>query len=409
MRIQFPKNLGMRINSHAKNGTSHLSDLLAHGMVSEGNTDPETLEYLDLDLLDSDPRNFYELSGVDDLASNIALMGLQQPIRVRTNPDDPNRVIIVSGHRRCAALRQLVAEGNQRFRAVPCIREQREGSEALQELRLIYANSDTRKLTAAEIGRQAERVEMLLYRLKEEGYPFPGRMRDYVAEACQVSRTKLARLRVIRENLIPSLYPLFDENRLTEQAAYVLARFPAEIQEQFSHRLEQLPTGSHLEELLKRYEAGHRWSPDFHCPDGTPCPRGELFLEHDMTHLQEMCGGTTCCRGCERAERCSYACEQAKQKEPRQNRNEAENKAEKTSDNVEKVWHRGAEQPVKSGFYWCITGTAQGGGGLYWWSAKARHWEDSVSKVRRELDVLVWMECPKLPEWVSWSRIETKE
>ena len=39
----------------------------------------------------------------------------------------------------------------------------------MSELRLIMANSDTRQLTSAEISQQAERVEMLLYQLKEEG------------------------------------------------------------------------------------------------------------------------------------------------------------------------------------------------------------------------------------------------
>lgn len=37
--------------------------------------------------------------------------------------------------------------------------------------------------------------------LKEEGVEFPGRMRDHVAEACKVSKSKIARLKVIREGL----------------------------------------------------------------------------------------------------------------------------------------------------------------------------------------------------------------
>ena len=153
----------------------------------------EQIEYIDIDLLDADANNFYQLSDVDELAANIEFVGLQQPIRVRENPDQPGRWIVVSGHRRRAALQKLVDGGREDFRAVPCIREQAVGSAALQELRLIYANSDTRKMTSAEISQQAERVEMLLYQLKEEGIEFPGRMRDHVAEACKVSKSKLSR------------------------------------------------------------------------------------------------------------------------------------------------------------------------------------------------------------------------
>ena len=61
----------------------------------------EQIEYIDIDRIDDDPRNFYELSGLDELAANIELLGLQQPIRVRPG-EEPGRYVIVSGHRRRA-------------------------------------------------------------------------------------------------------------------------------------------------------------------------------------------------------------------------------------------------------------------------------------------------------------------
>lgn len=140
------------------------------------------------------------------------------------------RCIIVSGHRRRAALELLVKEGKDKFASVPCIREANAGSAALQELRLIYANSDTRRMTSAEISKQAERVEALLYQLKEEGMDFPGRMRDHVAEACKVSKSKLARLKVIRDNLDKGLKKHYEKGDLSESAAYALAHQPVKIQ-----------------------------------------------------------------------------------------------------------------------------------------------------------------------------------
>ena len=197
------------------------------GTAAEGR---EQIEYIDIDRIDDDPNNFYELSFLDELAANIELLGLQQPLRVRANPEDADRVIIVSGHRRRAAIRKLVDEGRTDLREIPCIRERGESSAALQELRLIYANSDTRKLTSAEVSKQAERVEMLLYQLKEEGYKFPGRMRDHVAEACKVSKSKLSRLKVIRDNLIPEYAEYFQKGELSESSAYRLAKEPKDIQ-----------------------------------------------------------------------------------------------------------------------------------------------------------------------------------
>ena len=167
-----------------------LREALAQGAVPElDTTGREQIEYIDIDLLDSDERNFYELSGIEELAASIELLGLQQPIRVRDNPEKAGRVIIVSGHRRRAALDRLVQEGKERYRQVPCIKERGTESAAMQELRLIFGNSDTRKMSNADIAKQAERIKFLLYQLKEEGSEFPGRMRDHVADACQISKS----------------------------------------------------------------------------------------------------------------------------------------------------------------------------------------------------------------------------
>lgn len=185
--------------------------------------------YIDIDKLVSDERNFYELSDIDGLVRNIELIGLQQPIRVR-EVDGMYR--IVSGHRRRAALQKLVDEGKEQFREVHCIVETVECSEAMQELRLIYANSDTRRMSPAEIDRQAQRIEAILLRMKEEGYQFEGRMRDHVAEICKVSKSKLSRLKVIREKLHPMLMADWEEGRLSEAVAYRIAQEPERIQNQ---------------------------------------------------------------------------------------------------------------------------------------------------------------------------------
>ena len=79
----------------------------------------EQIEYIPLELIDPDPNNFYELSEVAELAANIELIGLQQPLRVRTNPDQPGHVMLVSGHRRRAALEADLAGGTHRRRRVP--------------------------------------------------------------------------------------------------------------------------------------------------------------------------------------------------------------------------------------------------------------------------------------------------
>lgn len=268
----------------------------------------EQIEYIDIGLLDGDPRNRRDLRGLEELAANIELLGLRQPLRVRESKDAPGRFVIVSGHRRQAALQRLVDDGRAEFARVPCIRDKPAQSGALQELRLIFDNLDTQPYSDAEKAKLAARVEELLFLLKEEGMEFPGRMRDQVAAACRISAPKLARLKVIREKLVPEYMGLFERDKLPEQTAYALARLPEDFQKRLAAALPEIPSGNIAEKVLKKYNEGWRWEPELQCPDGKSCKRGDVFLRRDCeaSSWQPFCGGKTCCLECEAAKaRCS--------------------------------------------------------------------------------------------------------
>ena len=289
----------------------------------------EQIEYIDISQIESDPGNFYNLVQLEELASNIAVVGLQQPLRVRTSETDPEKVVVVSGHRRHAALKLLIKEGDEALRAVPCIRERAAGSAALQELRLIFANRDTRVISSAEVAKQVERVEMLLYQLKEEGFEFPGRMRDHVAQACKISAPKLSRLKVIRENLIPQYMNLFEKDDLPEQTAYALARLPGDFQLRMFNALLTTPSGATVEKVLGKYNEGWRWDSKLTCPDGKACKRGDVFLRRDCeTSWQGFCGGNTCCLECDQAKSSYSPCERMCSKAKAQRKETADKKKE---------------------------------------------------------------------------------
>lgn len=281
--------------------------------VSDLDTGREAIEYITLDKIDPDPNNFYSLSGLDELAASIETVGLQQPLRVRDGEN--GHVVVISGHRRRAAC-MLIADGSEMFKnGVPCIRELRSGSSSLQELRLIYANSSTRVLTSAEISRQAERVEALLYQLKEEGYEFPGRMRDHVAQACNVSKTKLARLHAIRENLCKGFLEQFDAGILSEAAAYELQKLPAEAQEALANekwlKKKRGISYSNAQEAAQKFEGYGK--KELTCPDGSPChldPLARLKYTVYAQYGYYSCSGG-CCLNCYRRDDCKFKCDNA--------------------------------------------------------------------------------------------------
>lgn len=181
---------------------------------------------------------------------------------------------------------------------------------------MIMANSATRVLSSAEIGRQAERVERLFYELKEAGYEFPGRMRDQVAKACNVSASKIARLKLIREKLSPSWMAKWEAGNLAEDTAYKLAQLPKNFQERLGTVLRK-PTAEQISSVAEQYAAGIRWVNDkaMTCPEGTLCQHFNSFLLHDAKcYPYSRCHGKTCCLECRFATgfgACQSACSRA--------------------------------------------------------------------------------------------------
>lgn len=209
----------------------NLAEMLQKAGVNIDTDDKMQVEHIGIDLIVPDENNFYELSGLDELAASIALCGLQQPLLVRPMPGDESQVIITSGHRRHAALKMLIEQdGREDLRDVPCIVGPSDENPKLTQLKLIMANSTARKISSADLAKQAEQIEQLLYELKEDGMEFPGRMRDHVAQACNVSTGKLARVRFIRGSLIQPLLDKWEHGQLSDDRAYNLAHASVDIQ-----------------------------------------------------------------------------------------------------------------------------------------------------------------------------------
>ena len=294
--------------------------------VPKSDTGREQIQYIPLSQIDEDPNNFYQLEGIAQLADNIALCNLQQPIRVRQKED--GRYIIVSGHRRRAALEMLVADGYEKFREAACIVEQDEVSPALQQLRLIYANANTRKMTSAEISEQAQQVEKLLYQLKEEGYDFPGRMRDHVAEAVGQSKSKLARLKVIRENLAACWADDWKNGTIGESVAYNLSQMPKSwqtvVHNVWGKKADKLYADT-VANAKKRFQRVTK----------IQCQQGLNLCEHTVTMMEKSCKEmyyspcNGCCLDCVSLQTCKSVCPQAaaKQKEKKAAAKQAEREA----------------------------------------------------------------------------------
>lgn len=301
------------------------------------------LTEVDIDDLVSNEANFYAVDAdkLEELKNSIALSGIMDPPTVTETEDGKYRLI--SGHRRTAAVRALVAEGRADLRKVPVfVRSPR--SAAMEELELIMANSTARVLSSAEVSQAAQRVERLLYELKEQGVEFPGRMRDHVAAACNVSKTKLANLHAIESNCIADFRKMWADGKIPDATALELSRcdtaFQMRMRDAFA-RLKSFPTAASIESLRDMQKDGAKWRPSacLHCPDRRLCPssRDDAVLRHDATccSFEPKCKGEMCCMDCTygaKARGCYDVCDQmcSRAKQYRTDKNAAEKQNEET-------------------------------------------------------------------------------
>ena len=107
--------------------------------VSKSDTGRELMQ-ADIDDLVGNDANFYAVDEdkLEDLKNSIALSGIMDPPTV--TPAENGKYRLISGHRRTAAVRALVAEGREDLRKVPVF-VRRPKSAAMEELELIMANS----------------------------------------------------------------------------------------------------------------------------------------------------------------------------------------------------------------------------------------------------------------------------
>lgn len=325
--------------------------------VSKVDTGKQQIQYIPLDLIDPDPNNFYSLDGLEELAGSIEMLGLQQPLLVR--PVQGGRYMVISGHRRREALRLIAEGGSQQFAdGVPCIVDAGEASKALQELKLIMANADTRKMSSADQNKQAERIEDLLRQLVDEGYVFPGRLRDWVSKLSGMSRTKLARLKVIREKLAPELLKDYSKGAMNEAVAYELAQCQVEMQRRIckaylvNHKNGDI--GYMMSNYVKEFANLAKSLDARKCPmePGARCHHQDGILEKafDGSYSYKPCRNGHCCADCSDYLRCRNRCplldekakkERARQREASKDQRAAEKaKSDAAVCAIEHVWAR---------------------------------------------------------------------
>lgn len=314
-----------------------LGDQLAEVLGKVSESDTERLIYVPYDKLVGDAENGYSMNGVEELARSIEIVGLLQPLRVYEIKSSDGCYKITSGHRRHAAIGIAIKNGSKRFAdGVPCVEDVNSGSAALRELKLLLANADNRKLTPADEAQQAERISDCLRRLEDEGFQFAGRHRDWVAKLSGMSRTKIATLDAIRNNLVPELLEYFKKNEISQSAAYELQKLPVLAQKHIAMSCKQSGDAYWIKYDAAEYCAAHaeKFVEPAKCPDD-----GEACCQHVRRFVQVLrakypwsrCKGG-CCLKCHDLETCGHPCAKGRKINEKKKLDEKDERARRDAD-----------------------------------------------------------------------------
>ncbi|WP_419867707.1 ParB N-terminal domain-containing protein [Clostridium perfringens] len=169
------------------------------------------VEYIDIENIKRNEKNFYDIVDVEELAEDIKLNGLNHNLVVRKL--DNGKFELISGERRYTALSKLVKEGNKTFALVPC--KVIEANDIDAEIILIQANAQTRELTEVEKLKQVQRLKELYKDKKSKGEKVPGKIREIIANDLKLSPTQVGRYEKINSSLIPELKNVLEKGNLT--------------------------------------------------------------------------------------------------------------------------------------------------------------------------------------------------
>lgn len=142
-----------------------------------------------------DNDEIYTIGNMDGLKDDIQQHGLRQPLEVIPVEGEPDRYMLISGHRRWAACGILSACGKSRFDTLPCLIRESHG-ELDDRIALITANATARDLTDGERLAQYEALKDALTKKKAAGQ-LEGKVRDEVCRILGLSTGAAARLNVI--------------------------------------------------------------------------------------------------------------------------------------------------------------------------------------------------------------------
>lgn len=194
-----------------------------------GDSFADSIKMIPIGKLRDNPENFYDISDLDTLVEDIDRQGLKTPLYVVASDNNEDEYTVISGHRRKAAVQQLINNGKYGTDKLPCYIGAKK-NETEDMLDLIMLNATARVITDSETVKQYEKLEKIFKQLEAEGKKTQGRMRDKIAAAMNVSSAQVGKIENIQHNAIEEVKAAVDEGKMSISTANEVAKLEPEKQ-----------------------------------------------------------------------------------------------------------------------------------------------------------------------------------
>lgn len=261
------------------------------------------------------PGNFYppiDSAAMEDLQESIQANGVLEPLLVVRDGDGYR---LISGHNRLQAVRHLHLYGPdaQRWATVPC--RILPPMDKLREQTAIIEANRQRKKTPQVLQQEAEELTRLYTERKKAGEELPGRVRDRVAEALQISAARASRLAAIKTGLkVPGFQRMWRDGDINESVAYEISKL--DLDQQYRLLDYHIDGGRPLNlSTLRRFGMIYHKLCKGACQvTGRACEIADQQYDA-FFRGGEWTGCAGCCKNCNRRDTCATVCRHCRPEE----------------------------------------------------------------------------------------------
>lgn len=252
--------------------------------------------------------NFYSVKDIEELAGDILLSGLKQNLELVYAPCEKGEYRIVAGERRWEALKYLVSKGYKDFElATSKLTTPQDDDE--EQVEIIIANAYRTK-TISDMIEEETRLKASLERMKAAGKKIKGydlqsgRLRDVISSMLHMSKTKIAQIEAVNNNLIPEWREELKKERLTFSAAYELSGMTEDEQREALGKFAETGELTHKEvkDMKEAKATGQQVSESDTAESSMNPPEVRAGDDYETPHPE---GITSICYSCTEYETCN--------------------------------------------------------------------------------------------------------